>query len=1303
MVEADIDLEWAGAVARNATLIYVYGPNDGLATLYAIDNNLAPVISVSFGGCESLNAFVSAYYRSEAQKANSQGITWLASSGDSGAAGCDGSASIATQGLAVNFPASIPEVTAVGGTEFNDGTGGYWNATNGSNGGSAISYIPEMAWNDTALSVSAGYGLSATGGGTSSLYPKPAWQTGSGVPSDGARDLPDISLDGSNDHDPYNVLTGNIWGLYGGTSVSTPAFAGIVALLNHYLVVKGIQSRPGLGNINPTLYHLAQSAPNAFHDITVGNNIVPCMQGTPNCTTGQLGYSAGPGYDLATGLGSVDAYNLVTQWNSSPSIATRTTVTANPTSILTTANTILTATVSASTGSTTPTGSVSFTLGGTSLGTANLSSSSTAVTALLRVYGTQLAVGNNNITASYGGSTGFGVSAGSVTVTVTASTTSTTTTVTANPTSITASASTVLTATVRAASGSTTPTGSVSFMLGGTALGTANLTGSGGTATASLSVSGSRLTAGNNTITASYGGSTAFSASSGAVTVNLTGSVAVTTTTVTANPTSITAGGSTTLTATVKAASGSATPAGSVSFALGSTSLGSANLTGSGGTATASLTVNASRLTAGNNTITASYGGSTAFGASSGSVTVNVSVSTVVPSINSGGIVSGAGSNPGIARGSVASLYGTALADASAGAASVPLPRTLGNVQVSVNGGNAPLWYVSSGQINFQVPLEAPLQGQASVVVTKDGVASSPVTVALTPYAPSIFTYQRAAGVLDPVIVHATNNQLVTPASPAVPGEYLVIYGTGIGDLTVLPATGALSPGNPPANAKLTPAITIGGVNATVTFAGLTPDSVGLAQFNVQVPSNLPGGSALPLVINFNGAASVPVNLAVQSSKPTANVNLVFVPNPVNQSSDGYWYYDVQLLETSGVGVTLTKLLVAGTDISGSISTFFGSSRIPANGRLTGNVRTPCGRPCTPPYDYTWQFTGNDDNGHPGLTWTGVVHFIAPAVSGIGTVVSGLSAYAQGLAVDSTRNVYYGENNSIKRVSTSGTITVVAGNGTAGFSGDGGPATSAQLNSPRGVAVDQPGNIYIADYSNARIRKVDTHGTITTFAGNGQYATSGDGGPATSASFQELENVSVDTQGNVYVVSALTVRRIDKNGIIAAVAGDPSCTGGGFRGDGGPAPQACLYAPSGVAGSTSALYIADGLNDRIRKVDQNGIISTFAGNGSSGFTAAGGPALQVAIGMPNGIAVDPSGNVYFSNCLSPRIGMISSSTMMMTGVSGTGVAGFSGDNGAPNQAQLSCPTSLAFGPDGALYVLESGSQRIRRIVLVPSP
>jgi uncharacterized protein (TIGR03437 family) len=675
------------------------------------------------------------------------------------------------------------------------------------------------------------------------------------------------------------------------------------------------------------------------------------------------------------------------------------------------------------------------------------------------------------------------------------------------------------------------------------------------------------------------------------------------------------------------------------------------------------------------------------------------------PTISSGGIVSAAGSTPGIARGSVASLYGAALADAPASATTVPLPRSLGNVQVSVNGVNAPLWYVNPGQINFQVPFEAPLQGQASVVVTRDGVPSAPVNVALMPYAPSVFTYERTSDVFDPIIVHATTNQLVTPTSPAVPGEYLIVYGTGIGDLTVLPATGETSPANPPATAKLTPTATIGVVNAPVTFAGLTPDSIGLAQFNIQVPTSVPSGSTAPLVVSFNTASSQPVNLAIASGAgpptPSASVRYTFTPSSVTESPDGKWYYSVALQETAGVGVTITKIVVGDLDYTSSITSWFGSNRLPAGGQLQGTVSTACG--CSPPGDGRWELSGSDDNGHTGLAWSATVHFLLQTAPAIATVASGIAPNARGLAVDSSGNIYDVENNTVKRVAPSGNVTVVAGNGTAGFSGDGGAATSAQLNLPLGVAVDSTGNLYIADYLNGRIRRVDPNGIISTFAGNGINTDAGDGGPATSASFAQMENVATDQDGNVYVITALTVRKIGRNGIVRTVAGRSTCAGGGFSGDGGPAPDACLYVPDSLAFKTNGnIYIADSLNRRIRQVDAGGIIATFAGTGSAGFSGDGGPASQAAIDSPAGIVADQAGNIFFSSCLNQRIRMISTVGVIST-VAGTGEAGSSGDNGPPAEAQLSCPTNLALGPDGAIYVLDSGNLHIRRIFLLPLP
>ena len=330
--EADLDLEWAGAVAKNAALIYVNSTNAWDSLQYAVTNNLAPVISVSYSTCEPLLGQSDiGFFITLGQQANAQGQTIVASSGDSGAAGCDDpSETAATQGFAVNLPASLPYVTAVGGTRFNEGSGSYWSAGNNSNSGSALSYIPEVAWNDS----SRGSEIDASGGGASVFFTKPGWQSGAGLPNDGVRDVPDVSFSGSAAHDAYLICdesfnsttkqftsacpTGFAGGFdaVGGTSAGTPAFAGIVALLNQAM-------NSPQGNLNYVLYPLAGVSATPIHDITSGSNAVPCQTSTqsPDCPTsgsgaGFLGFAAGPGYDLVTGLGSVDASALISAWSS---------------------------------------------------------------------------------------------------------------------------------------------------------------------------------------------------------------------------------------------------------------------------------------------------------------------------------------------------------------------------------------------------------------------------------------------------------------------------------------------------------------------------------------------------------------------------------------------------------------------------------------------------------------------------------------------------------------------------------------------------------------------------------------------------------------------------------------------------------------------------------------------------------------------------------------------------------------------------------------------------------------------------
>jgi len=333
--EANLDLEWSGAVAPKAQIIYINSANGAFDSMYyAIDNNIAPVVSVSYGDCEAnFQPTDIASLTTLFNLAQAQGQTVVSASGDSGAADCDYSTNAntqtttATHGYAVDIPPAFPNVTGIGGTEFNEGTGTYWNPTdpNNPNGPTAISYIPEMVWNDTTNDIASGGSLSASGGGKSTLFTKPSWQTGTGVPADGQRDVPDISFAASADHDGYLVCSqgscvvgyrasagGNL-DVAGGTSAGAPVFAGIVALINQ-------KAGSPQGFINQTLYTLAASTPGAFHDVTTGNNDVPCTAGTTDCPSGgsgEIGYDATVGYDLATGLGSIDATALATAWPAS--------------------------------------------------------------------------------------------------------------------------------------------------------------------------------------------------------------------------------------------------------------------------------------------------------------------------------------------------------------------------------------------------------------------------------------------------------------------------------------------------------------------------------------------------------------------------------------------------------------------------------------------------------------------------------------------------------------------------------------------------------------------------------------------------------------------------------------------------------------------------------------------------------------------------------------------------------------------------------------------------------------------------
>ena len=626
--EADLDVEWSGAIAPKAKINFVVSAStnttDGadLSAQYIVDNNISPILSMSFGLCEAaLGPAQNGFYNNLWAQAAAQGITVVVSTGDNGAAGCDNpNFGTAKGGLAVSGLASTPFNIAVGGTQFNENGADsqYWAATNGPDQSSALGYIPEAVWNESCADPNqCGFvNLFASSGGPSSLYTKPSWQAGPGVPPDGQRDLPDVSLSAAASHDGYLLCqdgicltdsTGRLINAFvvGGTSASTPTFAAIMALVN-----QKTNSRQGQANF--VLYPLAasQNAANCnssgppqstciFNDITQGNSNVP----------GQIGYPATQGYDLATGLGSVNAANLVANWKNITFASTKTTLqlSPSPVSIVHGQSVTASATVAPLSGSDTPTGDVSLLTGGSqtvNLGMLNAGAISAAIFTLPG--------GSYSVTASYGGDSKFGPSTSTPVPVVVAAEPSTTALSTLDR-NLTPSTFTTysdfffLQAGVTGASGQGASTGTIAF----------SDTFNGATATlmtVPVTIQGSALAqetslaVGTHTLTASYSGDASFNASaSGAVTVTVAKGI---TQTFLLIPSGVPPNIPVTLEAAVFS-NGVALPTGTVQFFSGSLPIGNpVKLQNS----LAILTT--SQLSKGSNTITAVYSGDANFNAS---------------------------------------------------------------------------------------------------------------------------------------------------------------------------------------------------------------------------------------------------------------------------------------------------------------------------------------------------------------------------------------------------------------------------------------------------------------------------------------------------------------------------------------------------------------------------------------------------------------------------------------------------------------------------------------------------------------
>jgi trimeric autotransporter adhesin len=336
------------------------------------------------------------------------------------------------------------------------------------------------------------------------------------------------------------------------------------------------------------------------------------------------------------------------------------------------------------------------------------------------------------------------------------------------------------------------------------------------------------------------------------------------------------------------------------------------------------------------------------------------------------------------------------------------------------------------------------------------------------------------------------------------------------------------------------------------------------------------------------------------------------------------------------------------------------------------------------------------------ITPDGVITTIAgngsPGSNGDG----GQAIYAQiglpnSVAVDSSGNLFMSDNMNycIRKVTLDGVISTVAGNGKHGYSGDGGEATSAQLDRPEGVAVDFSGNVYIADLWNCRIRKVTPDGIITTIAGNGTRGSIGDGGLAALAQLDRPMGVAVDSARDIYIADTFNhcIRKVTLDGVIATVAGNATR---GPMGDGGQAISAQLWNPQGViVDSTGNLYIADTDNRRVRKVTPNGVITTVAGNGSYGSSGDGGQATSAQL-TPNAIAIDSAGNLYIADTWNHRIRKVTPAGVITT-VAGNGIIGNRRNDDNTNYEQLNLPSGVAVDSTGNLYIADTNDCRIRKV------
>ena len=1303
--ESDLDVEWAGAVAKNATIKFVTSATTSttagvvLSAQYAVDKKVATILTMSYGECEEgLGTTENQLFNALWQQAAGEGITVFVAAGDSGSAGCenhDQQAPFAAQyGLQVNGIASTPYDVALGGTDLNDYDllnrtntfSTYWSTTNNATTGASLKkYVPETVWNDSCTiadeaacnnSSNTSFVVVEGGGGGKSActvftescsggYAKPAWQTGTGVPADGKRDIPDISLfsgngirgsfylicdsDAASDGSCNYSSTDDLLSLgVGGTSAAAPAMAGIQALVNQKL-------NAAQGNINPTLYALAaketlsgcnstngSGSACVFNDVTDGTNSMPCFVSTLNCQVtiqgdeyGTLpGYNAGTGFDLATGLGSVNATNLVNAWVNA---------TAAP----------------------------KVTLSATSLAFGNQPKGTTSAAKTVTLTNTGAAALTGITLALAGADVADFTETNNC------------------PASLAVKAVCTITLAFKpAATGALSATVTIKDNAAGSPQSIA-LSGAGTAPAPIVELSAAGVAFGNQ------------------------------------------AKGTTSTTRTVTLTNAGSAVLTSLAIVLGGTDPADFTETNNCGTSLA-VAAKCTITLAFKPAATASY------------------VATVAIKDNAAGspqpiALSGTGITPAPAATLSATI--AAFGDQAKGTTSTARAITLTNTGTAALAGIS-IALAGTNPTDFT---ESNNCGISLAVAAKCTITLAFKPVAAASYAATVSIKDNATGSPQSIALSGTG---FTPTPVATLSATSEAFGTQVEATTAAARAVTLTNTGTAALAGIT--VALGGTNPTdFTETNNCGTSLAIAaKCTITVAFKPAAAAAYAATVSIkDSAASSPQSIALTGTGVAA------APKVVLSTTSAAFGNQVLATTSAAKTVTLTN---TGTAVLSSLAIALGGAN-PTDFIESNNcgVTLAINAACTITLEFkpaavaAYAATVSiKDNaaGSPqsiALTGTGIQNALAGTIvvyggeeqnSGYtgnnGPATKATFYYAEGTAEDAEGNVYVADsgNNVIRKINAAtGVITTVAGNGygagmvPGGYTGDGGPALDAELANPFGVALDKAGNIYIADLYNSAIRKVTAAtGIITTVAGNGTFGYSGDGGPATQAEISWPKSVAVDTAGNIYIsdLSNKVIRKVTvATGIISTIAGGgngcPAETDD--YGDGCPAVDANFEIPgygTGTGGiavdAHGNVFVADPDVETVREiVASTGIIKVVAGNGyqnpngGGGYSGNGGPATSAELNLPTDVKVDGAGNIFIADSDNNVIREVSASTGKISLVAGIQYSSGGGKEIAPGTAATAVtfvkPNYISVDPSGNLFITDVNDFVVDKVYAAATP